>query len=464
MTPGDRFRLPFEEPPPDSNHAPHRTFTVSELTARVRALIEGRFADVWVGGEISNCRRWNATGHLYFTLKDDSAQIRGVMFRSAGRTLRFKPEDGLQVIVRGRLGVYEPKGEYQLVCAHMEPHGFGALQLAFDQLKRRLQDEGLFDEARKRRLPLLPRKIGVVTSLDGAALRDILSVLKRRSPNAHIVIRPARVQGEGAAQEIARALAAIARIPTVDVVIVGRGGGSIEDLWAFNEEVVARAIVDAPVPVISAVGHDVDYTIADFAADLRAPTPSAAAELVVTRKEEFAVRIGRTVERLRAAAHQATARRRAVLQTLALARGFAGWPARLTLRARYAAELIHDLRRVSMRGLARHERRFRELRLRLDACDLRHRLGAVRVRLTAAEGQLSAAIVQQRTEATGRLRALAGRLTSLSPLAVLGRGYAVCWDANRSKVIRQAAAVSPGDQVRVTVHEGEITCEVKHTG
>jgi exodeoxyribonuclease VII large subunit len=272
------------------------------------------------------------------------------------------------------------------------------------------------------------------------------------------------VQGEGAAEEIAHALAAIARIPAVDVIIVGRGGGSIEDLWAFNEEVVARAIVDAPVPVISAVGHDVDYTIADFAADLRAPTPSAAAELVVARKEEFAGRIGRTVERLRAAAHQATARRRAVLQALALARGFAGWPARLTLRARYAAELIHDLRRVSMRGLARHERRFRELRLRLEACDLRHRLAAVRVRLTAAEGQLHAAIVQRRTEAGGRLRALAGRLTSLSPLAVLGRGYAVCWDANRSKVIRQAAAVSPGDQVRVTVHEGEITCEVKHTG
>ena len=220
------------------------------------------------------------------------------MFRSDIRTLKFRPEDGLHVVVRGRISVYDPKGEYQLVCERMEPHGLGALQLAFDQLKRQLQAEGLFDAARKRALPALPRKIGIVTSLDGAAIRDIINVLGRRYPNAHLVIRPARVQGEGAAAEIARGLRDIVKVPAIDVVIVGRGGGSVEDLWAFNEEVVARAIAASPVPVISAVGHEVDVTIADFAADVRAPTPSAAAELVVARKEDFCTHIERLNDRL----------------------------------------------------------------------------------------------------------------------------------------------------------------------
>ena len=463
MTPADRFRLPFEDQAPDAAVPPRRPLSVSELTAGIRALLEGRFAEVWVEGELSNSRVWN-TGHLYFTLKDQSAQLRGVMFRSAVRALRFRPEDGLQVVARGRISVYDPKGEYQLVCEQMEPHGLGALQLAFDQLKRRLQAEGLFDEARKRPLPLLPRKIGVVTSLDGAALRDILNVLGRRYPNVHVVIRPARVQGDGAAADVARGLEAVGRVPGVDVIVVGRGGGSIEDLWAFNEEVVARAIVAAPVPVISAVGHEVDYTIADFAADLRAPTPSAAAELVVARKDEYTGRIERTIERLGASARHAIAGRRAAVQTLTLSRGFAGWPARLTLRARHAAELTHDLRGAAAAAIARRERRFRQLRLRLEACDLRRRLGTVRVRLTSAAGRLDAAVTRRRTDAGGRLGVLAGRLESLSPLAVLGRGYAVCWDASRTRVIRRAAGLSPGDQVRVTLHEGEIACEVKQTG
>src|SRR5439155_3252325 len=248
-----------------------------------------------------NCRIWN-TGHLNFTLKDSAAQIRGVIFRSALRYLKFKPADGLRVVARGRVSVYEPKGEYQLVCEHLEPHGLGALQLAFDQLKKRLQDEGLFDAARKRPLPALPRKIGIVTSLDGAAIRDIVKVLGRRYANAHIVIRPARVQGDGAAVEIARGIRAIGRVAAVDVVIVGRGGGSIEDLWAFNEEIVARAIARCPVPIISAVGHETDVTIADFVADVRAPTPSAAAEIVVAAKEDFSARIDRLHDRLRAGA------------------------------------------------------------------------------------------------------------------------------------------------------------------
>ncbi len=253
-------------------------------------MLETGFGEVWVEGEISNCRVWN-TGHVYFTLKDGDAQIKAVMFRSAVRYLKFKPEDGMHVIVARPAERLRPKGEYQIVCEHLEPHGLGALQLAFEQLKKKLQAEGCSSASRKRPLPALPRKIGIVTSLDGAALRDIIKVLRRRHPNAHLVIRPTRVQGEGAAADIAEALRAIVQVHGVDVVIVGRGGGSLEDLQAFNEEPVARAIAASPVPVVSAVGHEVDVTIADFVADLRAPTPSAAAELVVTAKDEFCARV-----------------------------------------------------------------------------------------------------------------------------------------------------------------------------
>src|SRR3954454_3152459 len=252
----DLFSLPFEEDasrPGAPVKRERRVFSVSELTAAIRGVLETGFGEIWVEGELSNCRTWN-TGHVYFTLKDGDAQVKAVMFRSAVRYLKFKPEDGMHVIVRGQLSVYEPKGEYQIVCEHLEPRGLGALQMAFEQLKKRLHAEGLFAAERKRALPALPRRIGVVTSLEGAAIRDILKVLRRRAPHTSVLIRPARVQGEGAAEDLERALKAIVRAKGVDVVIVGRGGGSVEDLWAFNEERVARAIVASPVPVISAVG------------------------------------------------------------------------------------------------------------------------------------------------------------------------------------------------------------------
>src|SRR3954447_3591833 len=299
----DLFSLPFEE---DASRAgaplkrERRVFSVSELTAAIRGVLETGFGEIWVEGELSNCRTWN-TGHVYFTLKDGDAQVKAVMFRSAVRYLKFKPEDGMQVVVRGQLSVYEPKGEYQIVCEHLEPRGLGALQMAVEQLKKKLQAEGLFDAGRKRPLPALPRIIGIVTSLDGAALRDIIKVLRRRHPNAHLLIRPTRVQGEGAAAEIAEALRAIVKVAGVDVVILTRGGGSTEDLWAFNEEVVARAIAACPVPVIAAVGHETDVTIADFVADHRAPTPSAAAGAVVGRKDDVCAQIDRQRERLGAA-------------------------------------------------------------------------------------------------------------------------------------------------------------------
>jgi exodeoxyribonuclease VII large subunit len=437
-------------------------FTVSELTREIRRRLEHAFPEVWVEGEISNCRIW-PSGILYFTLKDAGAQLKAVMFRMAVRNLRFKPADGLHVIARGQIGVYEPKGDYQLACEHLEPKGLGALQLAFEQLKQRLQKDGLFDAARKRPLPALPRKIGIVTSLEGAAIRDILKVLDRRYPTAHIVIRPARVQGEGAASDVARALRAISRVAGVDVIIVGRGGGSIEDLWAFNEEVVARAIAACTVPVISAVGHEVDTTIADFVADLRAPTPSAAAEMVVAQKEEVCNRIDRLAQRAAAAARARLLGLRTRLSRTAAQPAFAGWPARLAFRGQHVALLSHTLRRAAQIGLTERERRYQQLRLRLEALDLRHRLARLGARIAAADGRLDAAAARRRHLADRRLRTLAARLGNLSPLAVLGRGYALCWDESRRALVRSAETVRAGDTVHVTLERGELDCEVTAT-
>ena len=460
------FDLPFEEPEeaaPDPSPPPapvRRILTVAELTAEIRLLLEKRFFEVWVEGELSGCRVWN-TGHLYFSLKDGGAQIKGVMFRSSLSRLRFKPQDGLRVVARGQLSVYEPKGEYQIVCEHFEPEGLGARQLAFDQLKRRLASEGLFETRRKRPLPALPRKIGVVTSLDGAAVRDIIKVLRRRYANAHIVIRPTRVQGEGAALDIARGLAAIGRVAGVDVVIVGRGGGSLDDLWTFNEEVVARAIAGCPVPTISAVGHETDVTIADFVADVRAPTPSAAAEIVVTRKDDFVAHVDRLAHRVSTAMSSRLHRLESRLRTLEARPGFAGTRGRMAWRGRHVGELAQRLELGMRGGIARRGRDYQRLQLRLEALDQRRRLGTIRTRLVAADGRLGVAINRTQHAFDARLRAAAARLDSLSPLAVLARGYAVCWNAGRTEIIRDAATVEVGDEISVTIQRGELACEVR---
>ncbi|HEY2432155.1 MAG TPA: exodeoxyribonuclease VII large subunit [Vicinamibacterales bacterium] len=465
---GSLFDQPFEEEgDPATESAPRpierKIYSVSELTSGLRALVENAFGDVWVEGEISNCKVWNS-GHMYFTLKDGGsqglAQIKGVMFRTALRYLRFKPTDGLRVVARGRLSVYEPKGEYQLACEHMEPKGLGALQLAFEQLKEKLHAEGLFDRARKRALPALPRRIGVVTSGDGAALRDILKVLKRRAPNASVLIRPARVQGEDAVADIVTALRQIGKAPEVDVVILARGGGSLEDLWAFNEEKVARAIASCPVPVVSGVGHETDVTIADFVADLRAPTPSAAAEMVVAAHDEFCARIDRLTGRLRAAALTGLQQRRNTVHRLASRRGLAGFHVRVALRERHAGELTHQLHGAMRSLLETRARHCRALTQRLEQRDLPRRLAAMRGRLGGAEARLTAAAERTRTRADARFRGLAGRLENLSPLAVLARGYAVCWNEDRSAIVRSAASVTPGDRVHVTLADGGIDCTV----
>ena len=466
------FDLPFEEPQePDADRdsgsgvrepiapEPRRVFSVSQLTDRIRSLLEERFFEIWVEGEISNCFVAK-TGHMYFTLKDTQAQIKAVMFRSAIRYLRFKPQDGLRVVARGRLTVYDPKGEYQIVCEHLEPDGLGARQLAFDQLKERLAREGLFDPRRKRALPALPRKIGVVTSLDGAAVRDIIKVLRRRYANAHIVIRPARVQGEGAALDIARGMAAIGKVKGVDVVIVGRGGGSIEDLWAFNEEVVARAIAGCPVPTISAVGHETDITIADFVADMRAPTPSAAAEMVVARKDDFCAHIDRLAHRVNTLMQGRLHKVRARLGTIEAKSGYAGFAMRIAMRGRRADDLSHQLLRALREQLARRERGYQTLRLTLERFDVRRRFGTIRTQLVAVDGRLRSSVDRQLHVADARLRGAAARLESLSPLAVLARGYAVCWNEDRTAIIRDAAVVERGARVHVKLERGELDCSV----
>ena len=434
--------------------------TITELTGAIRTMLESSYPQIWVEGEISNARLWK-TGHLYFTLKDARAQIRAVMFRSTVNLLRFKPENGQHVVARGRVSVYDAKGEYQIVCEHLEPHGLGALQLAFEQLRERLAQEGLFDDARKRALPALPRKIGVVTSPDGAAIRDILNILGRRYPNAHIVISPTRVQGEGASTEIVRALKNLEHVSGIDVMIVARGGGSMEDLWAFNEEAVARAVAEATVPVVSAVGHETDVTICDFVADVRAPTPSAAAELVVGQLEEFTARINRQEERLMAAARVGLQQRREKVHRLERRPSFSGWPARLAGRGRHAAELTHRLSGLTATIVGTRVRRAHVARLRLEASNLDRRLGRIQTRLVEARARMSRGLSDVMGVRRVRLRAAAARLEALSPLGVLSRGYAVCWDAQRSSALRRATQVQVGDSVLVTLHSGELDCEVK---
>ena len=450
--------LPFGEP--TRGPAPAReVVTVTELTNRIRAVLESTHGEVWVEGEIANSRLWK-TGHLYFTLRDEHAQLKAVMFRSAVRCLRFTPEDGLRVVARGRVTVYEPKGEYQIVCEHLQPQGLGALQVAFDQLKRALEADGLFEVSRKRRLPLLPRQIGVVTSLDGAALRDILKVLARRHPTAQVVIRPVRVQGDGAAVQIARGIDQLSRQQGVDVIIVGRGGGSLEDLWAFNEEPVARAIATAAVPVISAVGHEIDVTISDMVADIRAATPSVAAEMVVAGRDELVDRVDRLGDRLRATVGDAIRRRRTRVLELDRRPGLAGWPARLAVRGRHTAELTYGLTRATQATLRARERHLRAAQLGLEAREPGRRLEATRTRLVAVQQRLSAAIIHRRQRLDGRLGDLTGRLEALSPLGVLARGYAVCWNADRTAIVRDASAVSVGADIAITLRHGQLTCTV----
>jgi len=398
-----------------SEPLPEEVLTVSELTHRIRRSLEDEFDHVCVVGELSNVRR-PASGHIYLTLKDAGAQIAGVIWRSTAARLRFELEDGTEVIVTGRLTVYEPRGTYQVIVSSIKPKGMGALQLAFLQLRDKLEKEGLFRPEAKKPLPDLPACVGVVTSATGAALRDILTVIGRRFPPAHIVLRPVRVQGEGAAEEIAQAIADFNEWGRADVLIVGRGGGSLEDLWAFNEEVVARAIYASKIPVISAVGHEIDVTIADLVADRRALTPSEAAEIVLPRFDDLIADLKGLRERVAAALRGQLDLARAKLERL---------------RASYAF-------RAPLQMIRLHEQRLDEL---AGAAGL-----AIRRRLESCRERLATA---------------AGRLGALSPLKVLGRGYSITRALETAQVVKDASDIRPGQSVETILHRGRLVSRVE---
>jgi len=435
-----------------------RVYTVSELTAGIKGTLEGMFPAVWVEGEISNLRV-PSSGHAYFTLKDEGAQLSAVLFRGRGRRVRFEPEDGMHVLAFGGLDVYAARGQYQLVVELMEPQGLGALQLAFEQLKRKLEAEGLFDDGRKRKLPVYPRVIGIVTSPTGAAIRDMLNIIGRRFGDLRILIAPVRVQGDGAPAEIVQALVNLQEMAELDVIVVGRGGGSIEDLWAFNDETVARAIVACRVPVISAVGHETDFTIADFVADLRAPTPSGAAELVVREKLAVIERLVDLYARLKQAMTADVTAQRERLQFLARRRVLTD-PAR-ALRDLYRR--LDDLQGRLRLGLRAGQRQIRH-RLALLTQALSARNPAARISADVALlGQLRGRLVSGAAHGVQASRARfatsVGRLESLSPLAVLSRGYSVT-RLPSGALVRSAAQARAGDLLEILLHQGALGARV----
>jgi exodeoxyribonuclease VII large subunit len=435
-----------------------RVYTVSELTAGIKGTLEGMFPAVWVEGEISNLRV-PSSGHAYFTLKDEGAQLSAVLFRGRGRRVRFEPEDGMHVLAFGGLDVYAARGQYQLVVELMEPQGLGALQLAFEQLKRKLEAEGLFDDGRKRKLPVYPRVIGIVTSPTGAAIRDMLNIIGRRFGDLRILIAPVRVQGDGAPAEIVQALVNLQEMAELDVIVMGRGGGSIEDLWAFNDETVARAIVACRVPVISAVGHETDFTIADFVADLRAPTPSGAAELVVREKLAVIERLVDLYARLKQAMTADVTAQGERLQFLARRRVLTD-PAR-ALRDLYRR--LDDLQGRLRLGLRAGQRQIRH-RLALLTQALSARNPAARISADVALlGQLRGRLVSGAAHGVQASRARfatsVGRLESLSPLAVLSRGYSVT-RLPSGALVRSAAQARAGDLLEILLHQGALGARV----
>ena len=400
----------------DANSAVERVLSVSELTLQIKGVLEGQFPAMWVNGEISNFSR-PQSGHCYLTLKDDQAQIRAVMWRNAASRVRVELHDGLEVICQGSLDVYAPRGSYQLVIQRIEPKGLGALERALRLLRERLAAEGLFEPARKRPLPSFPRRIAFVTSPTGAAIRDFLEVLRRRWRGVDVLVVPVRVQGDGAAAEIAAGIELVNRLAAkVDVLVVGRGGGSLEDLWAFNEEIVVRAIFASRIPVISAVGHEIDVTLADLVADVRALTPSEAAERVVPARDEMLAVLGRQEQRLAAALRNRAAAARARLDALAARRVF-----------RRPLEHVQLL-----------ERRLDELQ---------------------ARGQRA---IERRVEiASGLVGAITGQLESLSPLAVLGRGYSLTTRLADGRLVRAASQVAVGDRLHTRLGQGSVTSRIE---
>ncbi len=441
-----------------------RIWTVQDLVSAVRTQLERQYTDVWVEGEISNFRPAES-GHLYFTLKDGNAQLRVVMFRSQARLLRFKPENGLSVIARGRVTVYDARGELQLSAEFLEPKGAGALQIAFEQLKQKLAAEGLFEPARKQPLPSLPRRIGIVTSPRGAALHDMLNVLRRRHENVHIVIYPAQVQGEAAATEVSAGVRYFNRLAAAhapDVIIVARGGGSVEDLAAFNHEGLARTIAASKVPVISAIGHETDFTIVDFMADLRAPTPSAAAELVVRSRQELDERVQQLYSRLSRGMRYRLLVAQQALTRAAQQGTFARMRELLGRRHQRLDDLSYRLATRQRTTLHELHRRLDFARARVQHHDARGRITRLRRDLENRTASLSAFERRLLQLRRSQLEARAARLEALSPLKVLERGYSLVFDAS-GKVVKDSTQLHPGDQIKARFARGQAEAEVKRT-
>ena len=436
-----------------------KTWTVSELTGKIRDLLAKNFTDITVQGEISNCREAQS-GHIYFTLKDDRAQVRCVFFKQQQRGIKFRPEDGLLMTVRGSISVYETRGEYQIYVENLEPVGRGALQLAFEQLKKRLEAEGLFDSARKKPLPLLPSRIGIITSPKGAAVRDVVRILTRRFPNVHLTVYPVRVQGDGSAEEIVKALKFFNAKKLVDVLILARGGGSMEDLWSFNEEIVARAIFASEIPVISGVGHETDFTIADFVADVRASTPSAAAELVVQTRREFDKHIAELRETLASLVRYRLLEFSRHVHELSARRGFRR-PLDLLRQQRQRADEMTSRLALGLRERLRQSRqRFTTAHLRIASFDFRVKISAFRLRLEKRSADLGLRAERLLRNKRDRWQRLTVQLQERGPLKVLERGYAIATDA-AGNVLRSAENVALGDTVAIQLHRGRLSTEVK---
>ena len=445
-------------PPPSSA----RIYTVAELSHSIRDDLEFNYPDLWVAGELSNLHR-PASGHCYFTLKDDRAQLRVVLWRSQAAGLRFELEDGLEVLAHGALTVYEPRGEYQLVADLVEPRGIGALQLAFEQLRGRLEAEGLFDPARKRALPRTPSRIALITSPSGAAVRDFLKVLRRRFAGVAVLIFPVRVQGEGAAAEIAAAIASANRLGGFDALVVCRGGGSLEDLWAFNEEPVVRALAASAIPTVSAVGHEVDVTLADLAADLRAPTPSAAAEILIASESELRGQLGALADRLGGAGRLRLQRIRTRIERLRHHRALDRPRHLLGEAAQRVDELGLAFERWAQLRLQAPRRALAAAAAALAALDPRRRLRSSRQRLIAASTLLGERPRYHLMVFQARLDLAGARLESLSPLGVLARGYSVTFRADRRPVVRAADQVAVREELWVRLHRGALRCVVTQT-
>ncbi|MBI4667296.1 MAG: exodeoxyribonuclease VII large subunit [Nitrospinae bacterium] len=469
----------------DDEEGGRQVYTVAELTSELKDVIEGGFSSVWVEGEISNFKLY-PSGHAYFTLKDEEAQVRAVMWKGLRNLLKFEPQDGDHVVCRGRLTVYEKRGEYQLSVEAMEPKGIGALQAAFEKLKEKLAAEGLFDLARKKPLPYIPWTVGIVTSPSGAVLRDMVRTINRRFPGLRIVFKPVAVQGEGAAQQIAAGIAEMNEYAKVDVIIAGRGGGSLEDLWAFNEEVVARAIAASRIPVVSAVGHETDFTIADFVADVRASTPTAAAEIIAPARVDVEEGVEEYVRRMSMELRDRMERGAMTVDDMGARLARAGRQTAGKLKDNLTAALRH-LRALSPSAQLAHRRervfnldrrlvygltRVKEKKsaenesfmVRLASASPRMRVESLRETLGRQEDRLDEKLGAFMKSARNRFSMAAGKLDAVSPLKVLGRGYSIVTSPDGRKIIKSAASVKPGDGVKIRFADGETQAVIKRGG